>query len=39
VFLLDLLHNLDPSTLISLWHDWIERLEQVIVMNTEYYSK
>jgi histone-lysine N-methyltransferase SETMAR len=36
---LDLLHNVDPSTLISVYHEGIERLEHAMVMNGEYYFK
>jgi hypothetical protein len=34
-FTLDLRHNLDAKTLISVYHEWIEGLEQVIAMNGE----
>jgi hypothetical protein len=36
---LDLWHNLDPSTFISVYHDGIGRLEQVIAMKREHYSE
>jgi hypothetical protein len=36
--ILDLWYNLDPSTLIPVYHKWIERLEHVIVMNEECHS-
>jgi hypothetical protein len=32
-FILDLWHNLDSRVPISVYHEWIERLEHVIVMN------
>jgi histone-lysine N-methyltransferase SETMAR len=38
-FLLDLWQNVDPSTLISVYHDWIEGLEHAAAMNGEYESK
>jgi hypothetical protein len=38
-FLLNLWRNLDPSTLISVYHEWITRFEQVVAMNGDYYSK
>jgi hypothetical protein len=34
-FFFDLWHNLDPSMLISVYYDRIERLEEVIAMNGE----
>jgi hypothetical protein len=39
IFLSDLWRDLDQNTLISVYHEWIARLEQVILMNGEYYSK
>jgi histone-lysine N-methyltransferase SETMAR len=38
-FLLDLWQNLDKNTIISVYNQWIERLQQVIGMNGEYYSE
>ena len=38
-FLSDLWQNLDSSTLISVYNQWIKRLEQVIAMNGQYYSE
>jgi histone-lysine N-methyltransferase SETMAR len=38
IFLLDLWQNLDENTIISVYHEWIERLQQVIHTNGEYYS-
>jgi hypothetical protein len=32
-FMLDLWQNLDTNMLISVYHEWIERLEYVIAMN------
>jgi hypothetical protein len=31
--------DLDPSTLISVYYEWITRLEQVSTMNGNYYFK
>jgi hypothetical protein len=39
IFLSDLWRDLEQNTLISVYHEWIARLEQVILMNGEYYSK
>jgi hypothetical protein len=36
---LDLWHNLDPSMLVSVYHDWVERLEHAIAMNWDDNSK
>jgi histone-lysine N-methyltransferase SETMAR len=38
-FLSDLSRYLGSDTFISVYHEWIARLEQVIAMGGEYYSK
>jgi histone-lysine N-methyltransferase SETMAR len=38
-FLLNLWENLDQNSIISVHREWIERLQQVIRTNGEYYSK
>jgi hypothetical protein len=38
-FLLNLWENLDQSSIISVCREWIERFQQVIRTNGEYYSK
>jgi hypothetical protein len=38
-FLLNLWENLDQNSMISVYREWIEKLQQVIRTNGEYYSK